>query len=107
VLAREGLLGRFQTVQISAEVGFRKPHPRIFEAALQELKLKGEEVLFVGDHPVDDILGARKMGMWTARVEREDPDPLSSFLGVWREEEHPEADVVVPGVEALADELAD
>ena len=36
---------------ISETVGYKKPDPRIFIAALAELGLKNSETMFVGDHP--------------------------------------------------------
>lgn len=43
----------------------KKPSEFPFKKALEELKLKPEEVLFVGDNPGRDILGAHKLGMKT------------------------------------------
>ena len=42
-----------------------KPAPNSFKLALKELRLRPEEVLFVGDNPNRDILGAKKIGMKT------------------------------------------
>jgi len=42
-----------------------KPAPNSFKIALKELKMNPEEVLFVGDNPERDILGAKKIGMKT------------------------------------------
>ncbi|MEM3011015.1 MAG: HAD-IA family hydrolase, partial [Candidatus Bathyarchaeia archaeon] len=48
---------------ISAEVGWRKPHPKIFQEALRRLGAKAEETVFVGDNPIDDVQGAKNVGM--------------------------------------------
>lgn len=45
--------------------GVGKPSKIPFRNALRKLKLKGEEVLMVGDWPERDILGAKKVGMKT------------------------------------------
>jgi putative hydrolase of the HAD superfamily len=42
-----------------------KPHPTAFKKALRKLKLKPEEVLFIGDNPGRDIKGAKAVGMKT------------------------------------------
>ena len=53
---------------ISHEVGWRKPHPKIFLTALEALDVKAEEALFVGDDPREDIGGAKGVGMKAALV---------------------------------------
>lgn len=51
------------TIVVSEAVGMKKPEPRIFELALRELSATPAETWFVGDHPVNDILGASAVGM--------------------------------------------
>ncbi|MBI4590592.1 MAG: HAD family hydrolase [Candidatus Rokubacteria bacterium] len=63
ILDREGVAGLFQAVVISAEVGWRKPNPIIFEAALRHLSVAPREALFIGDRPDIDVLGAKGVGM--------------------------------------------
>jgi HAD superfamily hydrolase (TIGR01549 family) len=48
----------FDPILISDEFGRRKPHPAIFEAALQVIGASPEEALFVGDSIADDVIGA-------------------------------------------------
>jgi putative hydrolase of the HAD superfamily len=48
---------------VSEAAGFKKPDLRIFELALRTLDLQPDECLFVGDHPVNDILGSRDAGL--------------------------------------------
>jgi putative hydrolase of the HAD superfamily len=104
-LERDGIAGAFRAMTISIEVGFRKPHPRIFEAALAALGLHAGEVLFVGDDPVEDVEGARRMGMATARVARGTRTPLYAFLSMEEESDPEEADIVVADLTELADRL--
>lgn len=50
----------------STVLGFTKPDPRIFEAALSELNVSPDESIYVGDSYKADMVGAKKVGMWTA-----------------------------------------
>jgi putative hydrolase of the HAD superfamily len=55
--------------------GFTKPHPTIFRAVLERLDVEPELAAMVGDSPVDDIEGARALGMRAFLVDREDRYP--------------------------------
>lgn len=52
----------FDDMVISAEVGFAKPDPRIYQAALQNLQVLPEESVFLDDMP-RNVEAARKIGM--------------------------------------------
>lgn len=54
----------------SARVGYRKPHPRIFEAALRLAGCEAGEALYVGDNIAHDIEGARAVGMHAVLIDR-------------------------------------
>lgn len=47
----------------AADVGFLKPHPYIFQTALASLNLPPEAVVFVGDNPRADIVGAQQLSI--------------------------------------------
>jgi putative hydrolase of the HAD superfamily len=53
----------FDPIVISANVGVRKPNPRIFQVALDAWRLRPEEVVMVGDMLGADILGAHNAGL--------------------------------------------
>ena len=59
----------------SASHGKTKPHPAIFQAALDQLEVSAEEAVMVGDSPEDDIEGARALGMRAFLVDRDDRFP--------------------------------
>jgi FMN phosphatase YigB (HAD superfamily) len=59
----------FEAIVISAELGVRKPNPRIFEKALRILDVKASDAVFVGDTLKTDIFGAQNVGMKTVLVE--------------------------------------
>jgi putative hydrolase of the HAD superfamily len=63
LLRDRGLLPYLDAVLISEEVGLRKPHPFIFREAARLVDCPCEEMLFVGDNPIDDIDGCRAVGM--------------------------------------------
>lgn len=62
-LAKHGLGGYFEFVLSSADLGIRKPDPRIFESALESLELKPQEVWFIGDKWDADVIGAHAVQM--------------------------------------------
>lgn len=55
----------FDVVLISESEGIAKPNPEIFERALTLLGVKANEACYVGDHPINDIEAARKVGLTT------------------------------------------
>jgi putative hydrolase of the HAD superfamily len=67
-LARMGLAERLDTAVFSSEVGKRKPHPAIFEAALERLGVAPADALFVGDRRLEDVQGAKELGMATVQA---------------------------------------
>ncbi len=58
-------LANYFTVIIASDVG-KKPSSKPFRAALKNLGVKPQNVLYVGDDPRRDIKGAKNMGMKTA-----------------------------------------
>ena len=55
--------------------GFVKPHPTIFEAALQQLGVAAAEAAMVGDSIEEDVEGARALGMRAILLDRESRHP--------------------------------
>lgn len=60
-----GIDDYFAPVIISGDYGFRKPDPRLFQAALDGIGAKPNEVLFVGNDIYRDVFGAGEIGMKT------------------------------------------
>lgn len=60
---------------ISRLFGVHKPDPAIFLAAAAHLQVLPSEILFIGDHPYNDIWGAHQTGMRTAWLQRAFPWP--------------------------------
>ncbi|MCS7114658.1 MAG: HAD family hydrolase [Nitrososphaerota archaeon] len=67
-LRKMGITHFFNAVLISADIGWRKPHPKIFEEALKKLQVRAEEAIYIGDSPDEDIKGAKQLGVKTIHV---------------------------------------
>ena len=67
-LEQMGLAERLDFSVFSSEVGMRKPHPAIFERALEALEVEPENALFVGDRLFEDVRGAAELGMTTVQA---------------------------------------
>jgi HAD superfamily hydrolase (TIGR01509 family) len=63
VLKRTGIADCFASITDSGLVGYEKPHPAIFQAALEAMRAKPAESLYVGDVYAVDYLGATGVGM--------------------------------------------
>lgn len=71
IVAGLGLDRLVATISCSAETGYEKPHPRAFEAVLEELS--PAEAWMVGDNVIADVLGAEALGIPAVLVRRPDP----------------------------------
>ncbi len=70
-----GIEKYFETIVISGAYEFSKPDVRLFQIACDNLKVKPEESIYVGDTFGNDILGAYNAGMipiwiWSDKVSR-------------------------------------
>ena len=63
-----GIRHLFDVVVVSGDIGIYKPDRRIFDEAARRVGIENEKVLFVGDHPVNDIKGALGAGMQAIRM---------------------------------------
>src|SRR5215216_5392930 len=63
-----GIAQRLDFSVFSSEVGLRKPHPAIFERALEALGIEARRSLFVGDRLYEDVRGAAEVGMTTVQA---------------------------------------
>jgi len=97
ILERYGILDCFSVLAFSGEVGVTKPHPKMFQLALDGLGVKPHECLHVGDLQHTDIAGARQAGVHTAWILR----PL--YAG--NRQQDAGAEVIVQSVTDLANGL--
>lgn len=57
-----GILGLFDPIVVSYEVGFRKPHPAIYKEALRRANAKPENSIFAS-HDEQEVKGAENVGI--------------------------------------------
>lgn len=76
------ITGYFEKIFTSARIGYAKPHPQIFQRALQEMNITAEQAIHIGDSYSADVVGASEQGikpLWLVRPEEfplyeENPD---------------------------------
>ena len=78
---------KFEFVLTSSEYAFRKPHPAMFQIALQKAGLTADKVWYCGDDFGADVMGAHGVGMFPVLYECKD---VELFLPVLNE--RPECD---------------
>jgi putative hydrolase of the HAD superfamily len=66
-----GLMPYFDHIVLSAVVGWEKPHPRIFESALELVGVSADKVLHVGDNYQQDVVGAQQVGIYAVWLRRQ------------------------------------
>ncbi len=65
-----GLDKRLDTVLVSYDIGKKKPDPEVYRYCLEKLGCEPGEAVYVGDNPLKDFIGARRLGMKTIRIIR-------------------------------------
>lgn len=58
-----GIEHYFDCIVASGDIDIKKPDPRIFATALNQLGCEPQDAIFVGDHPINDYAGAKAVGM--------------------------------------------
>jgi putative hydrolase of the HAD superfamily len=102
-LHRVGLLGYFDPIIVSGDFGYRKPDRRLFQFALDKIKVAPQNAVYVGNDMYRDIFGAREAGLTTVMFDSDqgrkayqdcvpdytitDLDQLPGILGVQAERE--------------------
>jgi FMN phosphatase YigB (HAD superfamily) len=104
-----GLLDYFEYDQmaISADLGFRKPHPDIFMYALNRLNVLPEETAMVGDSLQADIVGAKMLNMlsiWKPKAPLRQDAKVAWMSSYNASREHQMQSSVGQNVETLFDE---
>ncbi|NPA47694.1 MAG: TIGR02253 family HAD-type hydrolase [Thermococci archaeon] len=73
-----GIYDLFDSITTSEDAGFYKPHPRIFELAMERAHVSPGESIYVGDNPEKDCRGAENVGMLSVLL-----DPDGSKKELW------------------------
>jgi HAD superfamily hydrolase (TIGR01509 family) len=73
-----GVAGEVDAIVSSVDVGFRKPHPAMFETAMAAAGAAPAACAMVGNSESKDVLPARRLGIRTIRVAIEEPRPTNS-----------------------------
>jgi putative hydrolase of the HAD superfamily len=79
-----GITPFFHALVVSSLVGYEKPHPAIFQIALERTQLSAREVLYIGDDPFLDYQAAQKADLNALHLDRNDrfpdhPDKVTSL----------------------------
>ncbi len=77
VLTALGIDHFFQTVISSGEEGVAKPSREIFERALKKAGCTASQALYIGDHPINDIEGAKGAGIPALLIDRDKKETAS------------------------------
>jgi HAD superfamily hydrolase (TIGR01549 family) len=91
-----GLGEHIRHLVISANVGYEKPDPRIFEHALELAGVSANEALVVGDRLETDVVGAKAAGIRVVWFDHWNDEPRAS---------DPQPDAVITAFEQLPDAL--
>lgn len=90
-----GMAELMESVVVSADEGWRKPHRSLFDKAMRELDVTPPESLFVGDSPLHDVGGAKAAGMRAVLTRQYVARPIDGF--------EPQPDAIIDHVRELPD----
>ncbi|HET6614824.1 MAG TPA: HAD family hydrolase [Dehalococcoidia bacterium] len=95
MLRDDGFEELMTSVVVSADEGWRKPHPSLFEKALRETGVAPDDAVFVGDSPLHDIGGAKAVGMHAVLTQQYVARPYEGF--------DPQPDAIISHLRELHD----
>ncbi|MGN2369748.1 HAD family hydrolase [Clostridium cagae] len=92
----------FNKIIVTDDFGreYWKPHIFSYEEMLRSFKCLPKEVIYVGDNPHKDFIGARELGIKTVRIIRENGDHMKTKV-----DKRFESDYVINNLEDLLDYL--
>ncbi len=85
-----GLAQLFEVTVISCDIGYMKPHPRIFQYTLDAMGIEAEDAAMVGDSLRADVEGAKTLGITTVWRRPVSGEPVEMT------EDEPESGTVSP-----------
>lgn len=106
-LCRLGLHHHFDHVFTYDDTGVRKPDPLPFRMALDELRVRPDQAVMIGDWPSRDIRGAKDLGLHTvwARYGDKSPPYKDPALAADEERASLEAEYAIDDLAQLLDVL--
>ncbi|HHV65011.1 MAG TPA: HAD family hydrolase [Peptococcaceae bacterium] len=75
ILEEQGIANYFDFIVASADVGWKKPHPAIYQMALAKAGVNAQEVIFIGDDYENDYLTPQKLGFTTLLFDKNNAYP--------------------------------
>ena len=75
-----GISKYFNCIISSAKIGYRKPHPSIYKAALSEINASPKDVLFIGDNLENDYFGPKNIGLSAVLLNRNGTNQISESI---------------------------
>ncbi len=66
-----GLGHFFESVVFAQDHRVAKPDKGIFEVVERELGVEAGSCVLIGDHPINDVVGAKRAGWWAVWIDRE------------------------------------
>ena len=95
ILRDHGILHYFDALAFSDEVKIVKPNPRLFTVCLEELDVRPEDAVHVGDSYKSDVIGAIDAGMRTIWVKTRNQEHKPGY----------DADIVLKSLAEVPDAL--
>jgi putative hydrolase of the HAD superfamily len=89
-LAGMGITDYFAEVFTSMEIGVRKPFPSIFQHALEQLRIRADDAIYIGDSYAADYQGATAAGIRCILIDPQEqhPDVPSRIASLFELEKH-------------------
>ncbi|WP_273853765.1 HAD family hydrolase [Guptibacillus spartinae] len=78
-----GIEEYFDIIVISEEEEVKKPESTIFQRALERMNIKAHEAIFVGDHLINDVKGAKDVGMRAVWKKREEEPEETEDVSIY------------------------
>ncbi|MBM3222932.1 MAG: HAD family hydrolase, partial [Candidatus Tectomicrobia bacterium] len=63
IIDKLGMTPFFDAILVSGQLGYRKPHPMVFAALVEQLGMPQAQTAFVGDNLDADVRGAQQAGL--------------------------------------------
>jgi HAD superfamily hydrolase (TIGR01549 family) len=106
-VSEHGLDGYFDVMSISCDLGYMKPHPKIYEHAVEGLGIAPSEAVMVGDSLKADVAGAQALGMvgvWNRHheIDEENVDHVEPDFVIDELSELLDIPILQPGADAPA-----